>query len=240
MGIIYMLTSPSGKKYIGQTIQTLEKRWKQHVDASKRNYKDHCKVLNYAIRKYGENNFKVELLEECCNEEINIKERLYIEKYDTIVPNGMNIKNGGANGNHHDTTKQKISKALKGRIVLDETKLKLSNNKNPNFPMYMLKIPNGYRICNHPMGPERRFINKKLTDDEKYKKAFEYLTILNNLSEPIKTKKTIYPKYVQKHKNGYCVKIPNQKCKYFVSTNISNDDLYKMALNYLNKLNLKE
>ena len=31
MGLIYMRTSPSGGRYIGQTIFTEEKRWEDHV-----------------------------------------------------------------------------------------------------------------------------------------------------------------------------------------------------------------
>ena len=30
MGYIYILTSPSGKSYIGQTIRSIEKRFQQH------------------------------------------------------------------------------------------------------------------------------------------------------------------------------------------------------------------
>jgi predicted GIY-YIG superfamily endonuclease len=37
MGIIYMLTSPSKKKYIGQTIRKFEYRWAQHKKIAKEN-----------------------------------------------------------------------------------------------------------------------------------------------------------------------------------------------------------
>ena len=46
-------------------------------------------------------------------------------------------------------------------------------------------------------------------------------------------------KYIQKHKNGYCVKYPSEKPKYFVSRSSSIDELYKNALSYLNKLKSK-
>jgi group I intron endonuclease len=233
-----MITSPSGKKYIGQTIQCLEKRWKQHVDASKRSYKDHCKVLNKSLRKYGDSNFKIEVLEECENECLDNKELEYIEKYDTIVPNGMNIKKGGANGTHHNDTKQKISESLKGRKISNETRLKMSKNKEYDLPMYVLKIRNGYRICNHPMGPERKFASKYESNDDKYNKAIEYLNLLNNLTEPIVAQKRNIT-YISKHKAGYAVKYPNEKPKYFVSKNIPNEILYENAVLYLNQLKNK-
>lgn len=241
MGIIYMITSPSNKRYIGQTVQTLEQRWKQHVDASRRTYKDHCRVLNRAIRKYGDRHFKVEILEEleCEQDILDKKEIEYIEKYNTIVPNGMNIKYGGSNGLHHADTKERISQALKGRTVSYETKLKLSNTTNPELPMYLIKVKNGYRVCNHPMGPEKRFVSKNKTDEYNYNRAMEYLDKLNSLEEPIiiPVKKTSV--YIQKHKNGYCVKYPNEKPKYFVSKNIPVDTLYEMSLQYLNELKSK-
>lgn len=231
-----MITSPSGKKYIGQTIQNLQKRWEQHLDASKRHYKDNCKVLNKSIRKYGDKHFKIEILEECETEYLNTKEIEYITKYNTIVPYGMNIKLGGSNGKHHEDTKKAISNSLKGRIVSYDTKIKISNKKNPDMPMYMLKIKNGYRICNHPMGPEKRFICKSKTDDYNYTRAKEYLDKLNCLTEPIFNIKKTVEKYIQKHKNGYCVKFPNEKVKYFVSKNLPNNVLYNNALIHLNKL----
>jgi len=225
MGIIYLITSPSGKMYVGQTIQPLDKRWKQHIDASRKEYKDHCKVLNKSLRKYGDKHFKIEILEECEEEYLNEKELLYIEKYNTIVPNGMNIKKGGSD------TKQKISDSLKGRQV--------SNKMNPDLPMYMLKVKNGYRICNHPMGPEKRFISKSKTDEYNYNRAIEYLNKLNILEEPIIIMKSENEKYIQKHRNGYCVKYPGEKIKYFVSRTSSIEELYKNALSYLNELKSK-
>lgn len=239
MGTLYMITSPSGKKYIGQTIQPLEKRWKQHIDASKKEYKDNCKVLNKSLRKYGDKHFKIEILEECEIEYLDEKEIFYIEKYNTLVPNGMNIKKGGSNGKHHDDTKKKISDSLRSKVVSHETRLKLSNSTNPNLPMYMLKMKGGYRICNHPMGPEKRFISKSKTDEYNYIRAIEYLNKLNSLEEPIVIVKSENEKYIQKHKNGYCVKYPGEKSKYFVSKIIPVEELYQNALSYLNNLKSK-
>lgn len=239
MGIIYMITSPSGKHYIGQTIQPLDKRWKQHIDASKKEYKDHCKVLNKSLRKYGDKHFQIQVLEECEQEYLDEKELFYIESYDTIVPSGMNIKKGGANGTHHADTKKKISVSLKGRKVSYETRLKLSNKTNPDLPMYMLKMQNGYRICNHPMGPEKRFITRSKTDEYNYNRAIEYLNKLNTLKEPIIVNKSENERYLRKHKNGYFVKYPGEKTKYFVSKATSIEILYKNALSHLNELKSK-
>lgn len=85
MSLIYMRTSPSGKSYIGQTKFTEIIRWKQHCQAANNiNSKEYHLPLSYAIRKYGQENFTVKILEENIpTEKINERERFYIELYKT-------------------------------------------------------------------------------------------------------------------------------------------------------------
>ena len=55
-GYIYKITNlVNGKSYVGQTIRTIEERWKQHIKDSKGNKDDF--YLHRAIRKYGKENF---------------------------------------------------------------------------------------------------------------------------------------------------------------------------------------
>lgn len=99
-GFIYCITNlKNGKKYIGQTITTVEHRWGQH----KSSVKTRSCVLYKAMDKYGVENFKVEQLEiiSCINEQelknkLNILEKEYIFKYDTLCKsNGYNMTIGG-------------------------------------------------------------------------------------------------------------------------------------------------
>jgi group I intron endonuclease len=57
--VIYKITNCiNGKVYIGKTSRTAETRWRQHVSHSKQ-----CQwPMARAIRKYGESNFKMELM----------------------------------------------------------------------------------------------------------------------------------------------------------------------------------
>jgi group I intron endonuclease len=239
MGIIYIITSPSGKRYIGQTIQPLDKRWKQHIDAAHRTYKDNCKVLNKAIRKYGSKHFTVEVLHQGDDIDLDALEQECIEKYNTIVPYGMNIKQGGKTGKHNDESKRKISESNLNRIVSFETRKRLSCTTNPELPMYLIKTQNGYRVCNHPMGPEKRFICKTKPMEYNYNRAVAYLNKLNSLDTPIVIEKPTKELYIQKHKNGFCVKYPNTKPKYFVSKTLTVTELYEAAINYLNDIKSK-
>lgn len=110
MGLIYMRTSPSGGRYIGKTTIPEEERWKQHVQESKRsnnpNYND---LLNKAIRKYGANNFKVQILEDnLFDEALNKREQYWIRYYNTYYldnEHGYNMTRGGEGGIKYDGEK---------------------------------------------------------------------------------------------------------------------------------------
>ena len=88
--IVYKITNLlNGKIYVGQTKKTLDKRFKEHSKAKT--------VIGAAIRKYGAENFKIEVIEFCQNFlELNEREIFWIEKLNCKVPNGYNVADGGA------------------------------------------------------------------------------------------------------------------------------------------------
>lgn len=96
MYTIYKHTSPSGKEYIGQTIFTMESRFKGHISTanSGSNFQFH-----QAIRKYGADNFISEILIDNIESvlEANSIETYYISFYDTYV-NGYNMTKLGFGG----------------------------------------------------------------------------------------------------------------------------------------------
>lgn len=91
-GFIYKYTSPNGKSYIGQTIYSLKERAKTSNGYGYVN----CSIFFRAIKKYGFENFSKEILGEFLINELDEKEKYFIEKENTIYPNGYNIKPGGA------------------------------------------------------------------------------------------------------------------------------------------------
>lgn len=110
MGLIYQRTSPSGKYYIGKSIIPEERRWKRHVaeafDPKCNTYKT---LLCQAIRKYGENNFSLEILEDNIpNEKLADKEIEYIEKFHAYYLDypylGYNMTRGGDGGLKYNDT----------------------------------------------------------------------------------------------------------------------------------------
>jgi group I intron endonuclease len=119
MGYIYKITNlVSGKCYIGETYQpNPQKRWKQHINSVC--YKGGCPALKDAIKKYGLDSFKFEIVIICFDEDRFIYEKEYIKKYNCQVPNGYNILAGGIGGGgfggkkHTEESIKKISNGLK-------------------------------------------------------------------------------------------------------------------------------
>lgn len=85
-GEIYKTTNLiNGKQYVGQTVRNKVK-----------NYYGSGKIIKQSIKKYSIKNFKRETLE-CCNNrfELNKREKYWIKKLNTRVPNGYNLTEGG-------------------------------------------------------------------------------------------------------------------------------------------------
>ena len=91
-GYIYKYTSPSGKSYIGQTTRSLKER----AGHNGKFYKGSNEFYR-AIKKYGFENFEVEILAEVLKEQLDKMEIKYIQIFNTLSPNGYNISPGGQN-----------------------------------------------------------------------------------------------------------------------------------------------
>ena len=135
--VLYLHTTPNGKRYFGITNQAPKRRW-QNGNGYKKN--EH---FWKAIQKYGWSNIKhIILANDLTKEEACFFERVMIALYDTINPdNGYNNSLGGEHGNHSEKTKQKMSQLKKGKKFTEEHKLNLSEAhkglfSGENNPMY--------------------------------------------------------------------------------------------------------
>ena len=98
IGIYKITNNLNGHAYIGQSIH-IEHRWQEHK--TQYNWeRESNKPLYLAFQKYGIENFTFEVLEECESNELSIKEKEWIEHYDTYK-NGYNQTCGGED-NHGD------------------------------------------------------------------------------------------------------------------------------------------
>lgn len=97
-GIIYKLTSPSNKSYVGLTTKTLQKRIKQHWRSGTNDdeVKWDCRLLHAAIYLHQDINlWRIEILMECDNSELDEAEVNMIKLHNTFMPNGYNMTKGG-------------------------------------------------------------------------------------------------------------------------------------------------
>lgn len=110
---LYRITcSVSGKSYIGQTRQTIERRWVGHTCKARNEYTDGCSALYSAMRNHGIENFSMELLETVSSqEEANRREGELIAELGTLTPGGYNLKTGGEISGHSEETKEKIGRS---------------------------------------------------------------------------------------------------------------------------------
>jgi group I intron endonuclease len=139
-GRLYLLTSPSGKQYVGITSGDVSVRWKGHVRSAKRGDR---RPLASAIRKYGPDAFAIEDLGETTWDRLNTLEQISIQVLGTLHPKGYNLRSGGGQGRHHPESRQKIrnaklgvrrspesvrkqSEALRGRKLSEEHRAKIS------------------------------------------------------------------------------------------------------------------
>ena len=113
----------TNKIYIGQAVSHIlnhkryrpygmEGRFKCHISEAFSSKKNQSHYLNNAIRKYGINDFTVELLEYCEVKNANEREIYYIQFLNSLFPNGYNLKNGGSVFTHTDESKKRVSNGV--------------------------------------------------------------------------------------------------------------------------------
>lgn len=216
MGIIYLITNKlNNKRYVGQTIRTLKKRWYEHCKTD-----DRCVALNSAIQKYSPENFECVKLCRASNEELDELETKYIKEYNSVCPNGYNIQTGGGKGRKHcPESRERMRKSKLG-------------NKNPNFGKPRTDETK-QKISEAKSGSKHHFYGKHLNYEHKlnlskaHKKDNLPMYLTHCKARPM-----------QSQSEGYCVtNHPNGKNKYFTSKTLSLEEKYQLALKYLNELN---
>lgn len=122
---IYLVTNlVNGKMYVGQTIQSVERRWRKHLSNAKGGQQDR---LYQAIRKYGPAAFVAERLTQCDSiNQMNNLEKLWITLLGTYnYESGYNMTPGG-DGHPlpctEETRKKMRASALKRPPISQATK----------------------------------------------------------------------------------------------------------------------
>lgn len=132
---IYKITSPTNKIYIGQSLD-IEKRFVNYKGLF---CKQQTKLYN-SLLKYGVDNHKFEILEECSVDLLNERERYYQDYYNVLSVNGLNCwltKTNDKSGLLSNEIKQKMSISRIGN------KNKLGFKHNDSFKQKRSEIMKG-------------------------------------------------------------------------------------------------
>lgn len=120
---IYKITSPTGRVYIGQSLDIKVRFAKYRLM--------HCqgqvRLYNSFVR-HGLESHAFDVLEICSEALMNKRERHYQDLYDVLGPGGLNCKltqTGEAKGRHSAETRAKIAKSHTGKRHSEETLAKL-------------------------------------------------------------------------------------------------------------------
>lgn len=144
-GVIYKYESPSGKVYIGQTMNEAHRKSQHKSEA--RNPK---KYFHKAIAKYGFDNFKYDVIFRTASKNdnklkylLNVMETYFIKKYDSNNPDkGYNLTEGGEGiFNPSDEVRSKMG-WCKGVNRTDAEKAKISSTLKAKYQSGEISVHN--------------------------------------------------------------------------------------------------
>lgn len=224
MGIIYIIKNAiNSKLYIGQTSKSLETRWNSHLSS----YRQYCNgskhgsswALYGAMKKYGKKNFFIKQIKNIDDEDLDEEEIKYIKIFNSMVPNGYNIRTGGSKGKHCAESREKMRQAKLG-----EKNHNYGKPRSDEFKAIMSAKKSGknHHFWNKEFNEEHKEKISKSHKKEKNKDLPMYIGFIE-----------ARPKYYQS--DGYVVTYPGHK-KHFTSKKLSLSEKLQMAKNYLEKV----
>lgn len=121
-GYIYLITNlVNGKKYVGQTVTSIEERWRKHCSIAKTGK---ATGIDGAIAKYGEKSFSCKKIIECPVEDLDELEQYYIDKYNTYQGDnqdlGYNLTLGGQGKQFYRIDEEKMLQMYKDGLTAIE------------------------------------------------------------------------------------------------------------------------
>lgn len=205
---VYVHTCPNGKKYVGCTTQDPLRRWNEGKGYINQ-------VFGRAILKFGWDNITHEVLEVESEEEMYRKEIELISFFHSNDPKfGYNQTEGGDRPPVSDRTKEKLSEALKGRVLSEETRKKISeSNKGkpkPHSEEWKTKVSSALR------GRSGNFRGKRHSEETRKKMSLSQ----KGLTKACKGKPK--PLYAYRFPDNHIEKMTATKaCRSYIKKGIS-------------------
>lgn len=161
IGCIYCIENKiNGKKYIGQTIFSVDKRFKEHIKSSMTYSKNENHKFYRHLRKYNEDDFIYYVLEKVDNsEDLDEKEIYWIRTLDTFK-NGLNSTLGG---------KLTYNGTVEYNKEAEDNLVNYINSLNENFNC-VVNIPSIAKELGYSYG----YVSNKLKDEAILKRLKEH------------------------------------------------------------------
>lgn len=135
MGFIYSIKNEITQDiYVGKTTKSIEERFQRHIYNSRYGSKTH---LHRSIRKYGETNFTISLIEEVDDDILNQREIYHIQE---IKPH-YNMTSGGDGGLTFSITEEYRESCRKKYTGAGNPMYGKKGENNPNFGKKRGKSP---------------------------------------------------------------------------------------------------
>lgn len=224
MGVIYKITNPTGRLYVGKTYN-LAARIASHKCCAKKTTK--AIILYNSIRKYGWDAHVLEVLEDVPDDQLNVREMFWIAELKTYCyenPNGMNMTKGGDGQRTtwmHDIERRKRQSerftgsggAFYGHHHTEE------NKKKASIRVSKFNKENGIKVPEWGAEKGRNIVRKKIlcyNENGVFIKEYPSLQSAENelnidhscISEACTRKRTNAGGYLFRYKEGECV--PNK------------------------------
>jgi hypothetical protein len=208
---IYKITNIINKKvYIGQAISHIRKRNKLIPHGTSGRFNTHiqealgnnsskysCRNLNNAIKKYGQDNFTLDLLYNCHLDHANKLESEEIIKQNSLVPNGYNLVTNCKSFCPSIEFRKTLSSGLINSLIDKRVEriLKYKLNISDNYeiyvtPKYRNKVQCGWRIrirdivlsnIKIPPNRELEFTSSLVSLEENKIRAIDFLKNIKEL-----------------------------------------------------------
>ena len=213
--------------YIGQTKTTANTRWNGHLSSYRQFLKNpekaKCIALCNAFSKYGIQNFVMISFKEMDDNQLDEQERFYIKIFNSISPNGYNIREGGSGG------------GIFTEASIEKMRLAKLGKNNPNFGK---PRSDEFKMImrEKKSGEKHHYFGKKLDIDHKDKLSKSHKK--DGLSEGLPMY-MVYVKARPEHyvSDGYAiVNHPKLKNKYFTSKKLEIEEKLELAKQYLNQI----
>ena len=227
MGYIYKITNIQNNKiYIGKTKYSIYNRFESHIRAA---FKSNRKYYFYnAIRKYGKDNFKIDLIEECDNSILSEREKYWISFYNSIDKSiGYNSTLGGEGGDtftYQSKERQKEISAKKSQSMTGKSRKPLTIEQRKRISEGHL----GQVAWNKGLTKETDEFGKVIINDLPIGKYYIIEKEANSDEDRAKVSQVIYSRIAKKMNLGMDV-----TAYYAAKVEQTKDNPYMKSWNYL-------